>query len=397
VATSKVVLSKPQMQFVEASDRYTLFCGGLGSGKTYAGSVWAAMMALKHQNTSGIITANSYGQLTKATLVTFFGILDDLGIPYTYRRNAGEIDIYNTRIYTMSMENYNLLRGIEAGWAWSDECAFYSKESFDVLMGRIRDKNGPCQWKGSTTPNGFNWLYTSFLETPLPNSKVITSKTVDNLANLSESYVDTLLSQYDSNLMRQELEGEFINLTSGKVYYSFSRGKNVRHVEERNALIHLGLDFNVDPLCGTFCFQKDGKIHVSQELYQRDSNTFKAAKEIIQRYPQMPVQIVCDQTGDRRKTSSHMTDHEILRRSNLDVLKFTNPPEKDRQNNLNRLLEHELVIIDPQCKNLIADLEKLTHDNKDEMLGHISTALGYACWYFNPMKKPRRPATVRNY
>lgn len=394
---SDVVLSKPQMDFVESDSRYTLFCGGLGSGKTYAGAVWAAMMALKYQGVPGIITANSYSQLSKATLVTFFGILNDLGIPYTYRRNAGEIEIYGTKIFTMSMENYDLLRGIEAGWAWSDECAFYRKESFNVLMGRIRDKSGTCQWKGTTTPNGFNWLYTDFVETPLPKSEVITSKTIDNLDNLSANYVETLLGQYDSNLMRQELEGEFINLTSGKVYYGFDRNKNVKPVEERNSIIHLGLDFNVDPLCGTFGFQRDGKIYVSAELYQRDSNTFSAAKEILTRYPQTTVQVVCDQTGDRRKTSSSMTDHEILRRSYLDVLRFTNPPEKDRWNNLNRLLEQGLIVIDPKCKMLIADLEKLTHDNKDEMLGHISTALGYMAWYFNPLKKPRRTPTARTY
>jgi PBSX family phage terminase large subunit len=394
---SSVTLSKKQMEFVESAERYTLFCGGLGSGKTFSGAVWAAMMALKYQTTNGIITANTHGQLTKATLVSFFNILESLGIEYTYRRNSNEIDIFNTRIYAMSMENYNVLRGIEAGWAWSDECAFYTKESFDVLMGRIRDKKGPCQWKGTTTPNGFNWLYTAFVEKPLPGASLITSKTTDNLVNLSESYVETLLSQYDSNLMRQELEGEFINLTSGKVYYSFDRRKNVGPVSESNNIIHLGLDFNVDPLCGVFGYFRDGKIFISQELYQRDSNTFKAAKEVVQRYPNQRMQVVCDQTGDRRKTSAAKTDHQILRDSGTDVLRFTNPPEKDRHNNLNRLLEKGLIVIDPKCTMLIGDLEKITHENKDEMLGHISTALGYLAWYFLPHKKPRREASVSQY
>lgn len=394
---SDVELSRQQMDFVESQAKYTLFCGGLGSGKTYAGSVWAAMMALKHQNCAGIITANSYSQLSKATLVTFFGILNDLGIPYTYRRNAGEIDIYNSTIYTMSMENYDLLRGIEAGWAWSDECAFYRKESFDVLMGRIRQKSGPCQWKGTTTPNGYNWLYSSFVEKPLPMSQVVTSKTSDNIANLSETYVETLQQQYDSNLSRQELDGEFINLTSGKVYYAFDRNKNVGPVEERNNIIHLGLDFNVDPLCGVFGYTSNGKIYISQELYQRDSNTFKAAKEVVSRYPYVQMQAICDQTGDRRKTSSAKTDHQILKDAGINVLRFINPPEKDRWNNVNRLLDQGLLIIDPKCKSLIADLEKLVHENKDEMLGHISTSLGYLCWYFNPMQKPRRRPSITSY
>jgi len=90
------------------------------------------------------------------------------------------------------MEKYEALRGPEYGWAWSDECAFYKKEAFDVLIGRIRDARGSCQWKGTTTPNGFNWLYESFVETPLRNSKIIKCKTKDNLANLGGDYFDTL-------------------------------------------------------------------------------------------------------------------------------------------------------------------------------------------------------------
>jgi PBSX family phage terminase large subunit len=385
------------MDFLESPEDYTLFCGGLGSGKTYAGAVWAVKMALDNPGVAGLITANSYSQLKKATLTKFFEILDKLQIPFKYKVNDGIIEIFDSKIYAISMEKYDLLRGIEVGWAWSDECAFYKEEAFNVLIGRIRDKTAPCQWKGTTTPNGFNWLYSTFVESPLPKSTVITSNTLDNLENLHEGYVNALKAQYDTKLAQQELDGQFINLTSGKVYYAFNRDKHVQPVDERNALMYVGLDFNVNPLCGVFCFQRDHKIYVSQELYQHDSNTFKAAKEILARYPYQPIKVVPDSTGDRRRSSAKNTDHEILRRAYLDVVPFTNPSQKDRFNNLNRLLDHNMLYIDPKCTKLIEDLEKLTHDNKDEMLGHITDALGYACWHLNPLKKPRRPARVRYY
>lgn len=392
---SELILSGPQMKFLEEAAGYTLFCGGLGSGKTFAGAVWAIKMALTYPKVAGIITANSYSQLSKATLVMLFELLDELGIEFVYRKNANEIEIFETTIYALSMEKYDLLRGIEAGWAWSDECAFYKKEAFDVLMGRIRDNKGPCQWKGTTTPNGFNWLYDVFVKTPLPKSCVITSKTTDNLVNLANSYVETLQSQYDSKMAAQELDGEFVNLTSGKVYYGFDRRVNVKPVQEQNDIIYCGLDFNVDPLCGIFCFKRGENIYVSQEMYLRDSNTFKAAKEIISRYPYHAIQVVADETGNRRKTASDSTDHEILRRANLDVVKFKNPSQKDRFNNLNRLFEYKKLFIDPKCTELISDLEKLTYDNGDDMLGHITDALGYACWHLSPLKKPKRQATVK--
>ena len=394
---SEIELSGPQMQFLQSSNNFTLFCGGLGSGKTYAGAIWAIQMALNNPGVSGLITANSYSQLKKATLTTLFQLLDDLGIEFKYKVNDGVIEIFGSTIYAISMEKYDLLRGIEVGWAWSDECSFYKEEAFNVLIGRIRDKNAPCQWKGTTTPNGYNWLYTKFVEAAIDSSQVITSKTTDNLENLSSSYVETLTNQYDSKLAMQELNGEFINLTSGKVYYAFDRKIHLRSTDERNNLIYVGMDFNVDPLCGVFCVQRDNKIFVTQEMFLRDSNTFKAAKEILTRYPYQAVKVVCDSTGDRRKSSSKDTDHQILRNAYLDVQRFTNPDQKDRYNNLNRLMDHKLLFIDPACKNLIADLEKLTYDNTDEMLGHITDALGYICWFLNPMQKPRRPVTVSYY
>ena len=390
----ELAISPTQMEFVTSEEDYTLFCGGLGSGKTFAGAVWAVHNVLEYPDTIGIITANSYSQLKKATLPKFFEILDMCGIPYVYKSQDGVIEVNGTKVYAISMEKYDLLRGIEVGWAWSDECGFYKEEAFNVLIGRIRDNKSSCQWKGTTTPNGFNWLYTVFVESPLPNSKVVYSKTTDNLGNLPDSYVRSLTAQYDSKLAEQELDGRFVNLSSGKVYYSFERKRNLKEANERHQRIYCGLDFNVHPLCGVFGYEAEGKIFISGELYQEDSNTFKATKEILRRYPYGPISVVADDSGNKRKTNSETTDHEILRRGNLHVVKFRNPLIKDRYNNINRLLEHGLLFIDPKCKKLIQDLEKMTYDNTDPMLSHMSDALGYLCWHLNPLRKPKRPASV---
>jgi phage terminase large subunit len=390
----EMFLSPTQMRFVTSQDNYNLFCGGLGSGKTHAGATWAMMMALQYPQTKGIITANSYSQLKKATLVKFFEILNQNEIEYVYKSQDGIIEIGDTTIYAISMEKYDLLRGIEVGWAWSDEVGFSPEEGFDVLIGRIRDRKGPCIWKGTTTPNGFNWLYNKFVQTPLPKSRVFYSKTQDNLANLTDGYVTSLTAQYDKRLAQQELDGQFVNLSSGKVYYGFDRNKNLGTTNERGQIIHCGLDFNVHPLCGVFGYFSEGKIFISSELYQEDSNTFKAAKEINQRYPSLSISVIADDSGTKRKTSSDTTDYEILRRAHLNVVKFRNPYVKDRYNNINRLFDHGLLVIDPKCKKLIEDLEKLTYDNDDEMLSHISDALGYLCWHLLPLKKVKRETSV---
>lgn len=391
----KIKLSPTQNAFLNSKKEYTLFAGGLGSGKTHAGAVWTIKMALQYPGTNGLITANSYSQLRKATLSKLFELLDVYGIRFRYNKNEGIIYIGDSVIYCISMENYDNLRGIEVGWCWSDECAFYKEEAFNVLIGRIRDPKAPCQWKGTTTPNGFNWLYTKFVEKPFSSSFVVKSKTSENLANIKASYVKDLREQYDSRLAEQELEGEFVNLNSGKVYYAYDRRIHNKVVNDiPHSAIYVGLDFNVNPLCGTFIYVKGNKLYVKSEMYLKDSNTFQAAKEIIRRYPYQALQVVADETGNRRKTSSAETDHEIIRRANLPLAKFKNPKVKDRQNNLNRLFDQGRIVIDPSCTHLIKDLEQLVHDNKDEMLSHPSDTLGYVAWHLFPLKKPKRQGRV---
>ena len=394
--TNKIYLSPKQTDFVKADSMYTLFCGGIGSGKTHSGAIWAMLMALTYPKTKGIITANSYSQLKKATLTKFFEILNENGVSYDYKQQDGVIHIGDATIYAMSAEKYDLARGVEVGWIWSDECAFYREEAFDVFLGRIRDKKGPGLWKGTTTPNGFNWLYDKFVQKPLKNSKLVTGSTKDNLANLSDNYFVTLSEQYDERLAQQELDGQFVNLNSGKVYYAFDRKKHTENCSDVNRRVFVGLDFNVHPLCGVFGYASGDKVYISGELYLENSNTFAAAKEILKRYPYQTLTVIADDSGEKRKTSSSSTDYEILKRANMDVKPFRNPRVKDRYNNINRLFDHGKLIIDPSCTYLIADLEKMIYDNKDPMLSHISDALGYLCWHLMPMKKPRRGAQITN-
>lgn len=388
-----------QMEFFESEFLFTLFCGGLGSGKTFTGAVWAITMALKYPDAQGLITANSYSQLRKATMTEMFKILDRLGISYRYKQNESEVIINGkTRIFMLSMEKYDLLRGIEVGWCWSDECAFYRLEAFQVLIGRIRDKRGPCQWKGTTTPNGYNWLYDKFVQDPIPNSSIVYSKTADNIEYLGEAYIENLRAQYDSRLAEQELDGRFVNLNSGLVYYTFDRRKHCTVMPRTMGhSVLVGMDFNVHPMTAVYGFVHREGIHIFGELYQENSDTFKAAKEIINTFPGEWVKVIPDDTGRRRQTSSSpgKTDHEILRRAGLDVVKFINPGVRDRYNNVNRLFEKGVLTIDPKCKMLIKDLEQLSHDNPDAMLSHISDSLGYLCWYVDALKRPRIQPSVQ--
>lgn len=392
----KVELSDPQFEFIYSNLLYTLYCGGVGSGKTFSGALWAIMMSQQYPKTRGLITANTHSQLQKATIAEMFSICDMLGIKYRQLINQNRIFINKSEILCYTMEKPENLAGPTVGWWWGDEVAFYRQLAFDKASARVRDKKGPGQIKFTTTPNGFNWLYDFFVTNYNENKKVVYGSTLDNAVNLQESYVERLREQYDSRMAQQEIDGAFVNLNSGQVYHAFDRRVHVREGVElkETDLLLVGLDFNVHPMCGVFVAKRGGMIYVVDELYMENSNTFQAAKEIKTRYPARYMEVIADETGNRRRTNSNKTDHEIIRRAGLELADFRNPAVRDRQNNMNRLFEHNYIKIHPRCKNLIKDLEQLVHDNKDDMLSHISDALGYVCWKLNPLVKPRRKARV---
>ena len=336
---TNVTLSESQYDFVYSEFEETLFCGGVGSGKTFSGALRTIITALEYPNCRGLITANTHSQLRKATLAELFSLCDSLGIKYKYLVNQNRVFIEKTEILCYTMDNPDNLAGPTVGWWWADESSFYKKLAFDKASARVRDKRGPCAIWMTTTPNGFNWLYDHYVTNSGPTKSVVYSKTLENRDNLPESYIKRLEAQYDSKMAAQELDGQFVNLNSGQVYYSFDRNKHISNCDLKPTdLLVVGLDFNVNPLCGVFIARRGGMIYVVDELYLENSNTFQAAKEIIRKYPGRYMQVIADETGNRRRTSSNQTDHEIIRRAGLDLIKFRNPSVKDRYNNINRLL-----------------------------------------------------------
>jgi len=273
------------------------------------------------------------------------------------------------------------MRSVEIGSLYIDEVAYAKKEDFNTFIGRLRDKRGSCRLVVATSPCGFNWLYDYFITA---KRDFITMSTYDN-PFLPAGYIDMLKQSYDEQLQKQELEGLFINLTSHNVYSFFDREY---HVTENmlDKVSFCGLDFNITPLCGVFGYTDNDTIYITDELYLKNATTLRAREEIITRYS-ADILVIPDATGSARKTSASKSDHELLREVGLVVARTRNPFVKDRYACVNNLFNKGRIKIHPRCKMLIKDLEQFQYDNKDTMLSHISDALGYACWHYQPIKR----------
>jgi hypothetical protein len=139
-------------------------------------------------------------------------------------------------------------------------------------------------------------------------------------------------------------------------------------------------------------------FYVMDEVFLPNSDTYKMSSELIKRGYKGGL-VFPDSTGANRKTSGR-SDHLILKDDGFTIKPTHNPFVKDRVNNVNRLLRDGKIIIDPKCKKLIEDLEKVVWkgDNLDEgregQLTHISDALGYWTWGLDNMVY-RTPTAIK--
>lgn len=403
---SDIKLLPHQWEFMNTKEKFALLSGGIGSGKTWIGSHYIVDRVIKYPNALHFIGANTYSQLRNSTLACMFGVLEDLGIPFSFNGQNGMLEFGGGRVLCKSMENFNAIRGIEVGSFLLDEVRDLRKEAFDMMMGRLRDKNvnGDLQGRLVSSPAGYNWLFDYFDPNGEFNSDqfgIITASSMQN-KHLPEGYIESMKAQYDDKFFEQEIMGKFVNITSGKAYYSFSREVNVMEFSKpQYGTAFVFNDWNVDPMSGVIAYNLGGAIYVWDEIFLRNSDTFRFIDE-IKRRGYSGVTVIPDSTGQSRKTSGK-SDFDMMKEAGFNVLYNLNPYVVDRVNNVNRLLRDKKIIIHPRCKKLINDLEKVSwKDNKldqktDPLLTHVSDGLGYGCWKLMPINSSKSNARIKLY
>jgi hypothetical protein len=167
-----VALIEPQMRLYKNASPYNLTIGGQGSGKSHNIGIVSGMFIETCPQIIGLIAANTYDQLSRATLLETFATwksaygyseYDAKTSPsgcfvvgkeppahfkphgYTFLTNNNNIYFWNGAvIFTASLENYKAIEGVNIGWACLDETADTREEALtSVITGRLRQK-GLC-------------------------------------------------------------------------------------------------------------------------------------------------------------------------------------------------------------------------------------------------------------
>tara|TARA_R100000654_G_scaffold38213_1_gene63882 strand:+ start:493 stop:1710 length:1218 start_codon:yes stop_codon:yes gene_type:complete len=392
-------LTEPQKKVTNSQARFRVLITGRRFGKTYLAINEIAKFS-SQPNKKVWYVAPSYRQ---AKTICWAELKEKM-IKHKWVKNINHSDLTitlrnNSTITLRGSENFDALRGVGLDMVIFDEFSDINKEAwYEVLRPTLSDTKGSAFFCGS--PRGFgNWSYELFKMGETNNDWESFKYTTLEGQQVSEDEIEQAKQDLDLRTFQQEYEATFVNY-SGMIYYNFSREKNIVEQYKNNSLfLHIGLDFNVDPMCAVVTVIDRNIVTVIDEIQIYSSNTNEMCEEIKTRYKHKNIIVYPDPSARQRKTSAGgTTDLAILKNFGYEVkCKNTAPLVRDRINAVNSKLKNvagksSLFILN-SCKNVIKSIERQiykegTHiPDKDSGYDHMNDALGYLIEYNYPIRR----------
>ena len=398
----KINLTKPQYQVCSSNKRFRVLISGRRFGKTYLTIV--EMMKQASQTNQKIWYVAPTLKMAKEIC---WSDLKQLLSQYNWIQDINETTLTitirktNSTISLKGAENFDNLRGSGINFLILDEFADIDKRTWtEVLRASISDKysNGRVLFCG--TPRGFgNWSYELYLkgQNDDPEWQSYQFTTLEG-GMVSKQELDQARSDLDIRTFRQEFEASFENY-AGQVYYNFHPSESVVKKQLDFARpLHIGLDFNVDPMSAAVAQIDKDNIHFVDEIIIYSSNTDEMVQEIRDRYgTKTRIFVYPDPACRQRKTSAGgRTDLTILQNAGFSVkCKLKHSPIRDRVNAVNSRLKSadgkRYIFISPSCKIMIKGLQRQIYKentnipDKEEGYDHMNDAIGYLTEIVKPL------------
>ena len=396
----KVNLTKPQYQVSSSNKRFRVLISGRRFGKTYL-TIIEMMKQASRPNQVIWYVAPTF----KMAKEICWSDLKQMVSKYNWIEDINETTLTirirktNSIIALKGAENFDALRGSGLNFLVLDEFADIDKRTwFEVLRASVSDTQGRVLMCG--TPRGFgNWSYEMFLKgTQDPKEWDSFQYTTLQGGMVSKEELEQAKQDIDIRTFRQEFEGTFENY-AGQVYYNFHPVESVveQHLDFTRPL-HIGLDFNVDPMSACVSHFVKDKIIFVDEIVIYGSNTDEMCQEIRDRYgSKIPIFIYPDPACRQRKTSAGgKTDLSILQNAGFNVkAKLKHSAIRDRVNNVNSRLKdsngQRHIFVSNSCKTILKGLQRQVYKentnipDKEEGFDHMNDAVGYLVDYVKPL------------
>jgi hypothetical protein len=418
-----------QRQWWDLPDFFKVLVGGYGAGKTLIGCKRILALALLNAPCYVAVVSPTF-PLARHTVISTItallhgkqSILGEAVFWWKFNKTSHEFKIrYRGKTATIivySGEDPDSLRGPNLAAAYLDEPFIMEQAVFEQMVARVRHPDAKKSEVFMTgTPEQLNWGYDLCMgelgdqlrDLGVENMTVGTvfASTRGNLA-LSPDYVKRLEGTLSPQAVKAYVEGKFINLASGLVYYGFDGMPGGAHVKggfddiPEGAEIGVGMDFNVNPFCFTAFWKAGPRIHFFKEWELPNADTEYACQIIGEEFPNRHVVIYPDASGSARKTSAPQgkSDFWYIRQAGFELTAPSqNPKRKDRYNAVNGKLkpyarqeakEQEVSLtVSPKCKKLIKYASVHSHElmTKQANMTHLLDAWSYPVSFLFPINK----------
>lgn len=411
-----------QIEFSNLLTKFSALVAGYGAGKTKA-VTFRTFNRLKIRDYAVVcVVAPTYGLLEDVNIPDIEDELWRYNIEYSWLKSRKKIFIKSGglqgEIWFRSADRPEKFVGFEATDMIIDEYDILKpdkqKDLWIKSIARTRKVHGSTIGV-VTTPEGFRETYSLFAKKKI--GPLIKARTMDN-PFLPSDYIESLYGQYDEQLVKQYINGEFVNVNGLAAYYGFNRDKN--HLSNNNferkygpindfKELCIGMDFNVKKMMAELFVHipYSGRIHFFDEIklksmgYSEQTQTQKMCEIIKEKYPGKQYKVYPDATGKHGGTSVISSDLSILNDNGFKIFtlktkqgKRVNPFVRDRLNAANKKLGDLSVTVDTdKCPDLTEDFERVERDEYGDIdktvddLTHSSDAATYPIAYLYPIKK----------
>ena len=402
-------LSKPQRQIIESEARFRVLITGRRFGKTFLCIQELAKFS-RYPNRKCWYVAPTYRM---AKDIVWNELVERLmKHKWISKTNHSDLKITlrnGSEISLRGADNENSLRGVGLDFLVMDEFADIKEHAwYEVLRPTLSDRNGSALFCG--TPRGYgSWSYNLFTKEKEDKNWESFQFTTLEGGQVSANEIEQAKADLDERTFQQEYMAGFVNY-AGQIYYNFDRRENVldKYIPE-TAEIHIGMDFNIDPMTSVVAEIKGDNIYIYDEIIIYSSNTDEMVQEIKSRYKEKHIFIYPDPASKQRKTSAGgVTDLAILKNAGFNLrVRNAHPLVRDRINAVNTKLKNtngkRTLFIANNCKNVVKALERQIYKentvipDKDNNYDHTNDALGYFIEYLYPVRRSFTPSAPQRF
>ena len=293
---------------------YIFLIGGFGCGKSYTDVQLCLFLYQCYKNSPQTIQIGVFGvtiKLLKQTVIADLArAFDAAGIPYKDNSQAGTLTVGSIIFVYLAMQYPDDIYAFNFSCCLVDEIDELPPEKVAAVVKAVQERNRvtlpACKYFPSrspfvffsTTAQGMGGTYNlvkKFDKEKVPYA-IIRGRTEDNPA-LDKNQVKLLRKLYTEDEARAYLDGEFVNLTTGRVYYAFNRKTMMcmRFPVASDETIYVGQDFNMGYNASCEVIVRDERMYVVNSHHWEDMGM--GLRRLRELYPTNPIIMIPDASG----------------------------------------------------------------------------------------------------